>query len=146
MKPTLADLVRLLQIEKELDADEPREVRVRWIEPAATENLLKGHSYKALPSQQAFHDCVVAIQGLFRADRFRQEPGIVPRGDQAFVRKQRQAGPTRRADISDVTGCHADDAVLRFLDVKLPYEYNKAENMLTMRDTGRESYSGRWTI
>jgi hypothetical protein len=32
IKPTLADLVRLLQIEKELDADEPREVRVRWIE------------------------------------------------------------------------------------------------------------------
>jgi hypothetical protein len=36
MKPMLADLVRLLQIEKELDADEPREVRVRWIESAAT--------------------------------------------------------------------------------------------------------------
>ncbi|HTT65837.1 MAG TPA: hypothetical protein VMG35_28500 [Bryobacteraceae bacterium] len=32
MKMTLADLVRLLQIEKELDADEPREVRVRWVE------------------------------------------------------------------------------------------------------------------
>jgi hypothetical protein len=32
IKPTLADLVRLLQIEKELDTDEPREVRVRWIE------------------------------------------------------------------------------------------------------------------
>ena len=38
MKPTLADLVRLLQIEKELDADEPREVRVRWIESGSTES------------------------------------------------------------------------------------------------------------
>jgi hypothetical protein len=37
----LADLVRLLQIEKELDADEPREVRVRWIESAATAESLK---------------------------------------------------------------------------------------------------------
>jgi len=36
MKVTLADLVRLLQIEKELDADEPREVRVRWIESDRT--------------------------------------------------------------------------------------------------------------
>ncbi|HXM41619.1 MAG TPA: hypothetical protein VN924_10225 [Bryobacteraceae bacterium] len=36
MKPTLADLVRLLQTEKELNADEPREVRVRWIEPDET--------------------------------------------------------------------------------------------------------------
>jgi hypothetical protein len=41
IKPTLADLVRLLQIEKELDAEEPREVRVRWVE-TATVNSLKG--------------------------------------------------------------------------------------------------------
>jgi hypothetical protein len=40
MKPTLADLVRLLQIEKELDADEPREIVVRWVE-TATVNALK---------------------------------------------------------------------------------------------------------
>jgi hypothetical protein len=37
MKPALSDLVRLLQIEKELNADEPREVRVRWIEPNTTQ-------------------------------------------------------------------------------------------------------------
>jgi len=36
IRVTLADLVRLLQIEKELDADEPREIRVRWIESGAT--------------------------------------------------------------------------------------------------------------
>jgi len=41
MKPTLADLVRLLQIEKELDADEPREVRVRWVEPDETGSSTK---------------------------------------------------------------------------------------------------------
>jgi pantothenate kinase len=40
VKPTLADLVRLLQIEKELDADEPREIIVRWVE-TATVNALK---------------------------------------------------------------------------------------------------------
>ena len=31
-KPTLADLVRLLQIEKAIGADAPLEVRVRWVE------------------------------------------------------------------------------------------------------------------
>jgi hypothetical protein len=36
MRPTVGDLVRLLQIEKELSADEPREVRVRWIESKPT--------------------------------------------------------------------------------------------------------------
>ena len=41
MKATLPDLVRLLQIEKELDADEPREVRVRWVESAMVNSLKK---------------------------------------------------------------------------------------------------------
>jgi hypothetical protein len=36
-KPPLADLIRLLQIEKELAAEEPREVRMRWIESDTTE-------------------------------------------------------------------------------------------------------------
>ena len=39
IKPTLADLVRLLQIEKELDGDEPREVRVRWVESEKRESV-----------------------------------------------------------------------------------------------------------
>lgn len=39
MKPTLADLVSLLQIEKELDADELREVRVRWVESDKTKSF-----------------------------------------------------------------------------------------------------------
>ena len=38
MTPTLADLVRLLQIEKELNADEPREVRVRWVDSNTTDS------------------------------------------------------------------------------------------------------------
>jgi hypothetical protein len=37
IKPPLADLIRLLQIEKELAADEPREVRMRWIESNTTD-------------------------------------------------------------------------------------------------------------
>jgi|HubBroStandDraft_1064217.scaffolds.fasta_scaffold01184_6 hypothetical protein len=41
-KATLADLVRLLQIEKEPAVHEPREVRVRWIESeAAGESVTK---------------------------------------------------------------------------------------------------------
>ena len=41
IKPTVADLVRLLQIEKELETDEPREVRVRWVEPDETGSSTK---------------------------------------------------------------------------------------------------------
>lgn len=32
IKPALVNLLRLLQIEKELETDEPREVRVTWVE------------------------------------------------------------------------------------------------------------------
>jgi hypothetical protein len=35
---TVADLVRLLQLEKELAPDEPRKLTVRWLNPQTTEN------------------------------------------------------------------------------------------------------------
>ena len=41
IRPTLVDLLRLLQIEKELDADEPRQVRVRWVESDTTNTSTK---------------------------------------------------------------------------------------------------------
>jgi len=34
VKGTLADYVRLLQLEKELDEEEPREIKVQWVEPS----------------------------------------------------------------------------------------------------------------
>lgn len=33
VKVTLADYIRLVQLRKELDEDEPREIRVTWVEP-----------------------------------------------------------------------------------------------------------------
>ena len=33
MKATLGDYIRLVQLRKELDEEETREIRVRWIEP-----------------------------------------------------------------------------------------------------------------
>lgn len=33
MKATLADYIRLVQLRKELEEDEPREIRVTWVEP-----------------------------------------------------------------------------------------------------------------
>ena len=34
-KATLGDYIKLVQLQKELDEDEPREIRVTWVEPAA---------------------------------------------------------------------------------------------------------------
>jgi hypothetical protein len=33
VKATLADYIRLVQLRKELEEDEPREIRVTWVEP-----------------------------------------------------------------------------------------------------------------
>jgi hypothetical protein len=32
MKASLADYIRLVQLEKELEADEPREIKVTWVD------------------------------------------------------------------------------------------------------------------
>ena len=34
MKATLGDYIRLVQLHKELDDESPKEIRVRWVEPA----------------------------------------------------------------------------------------------------------------
>jgi hypothetical protein len=33
MKVTLADYVRLVQLKRELDEEEPKEIRVTWVDP-----------------------------------------------------------------------------------------------------------------
>ncbi len=33
LKATLGDFIRLLQLKKELEDEEPREIEVRWVEP-----------------------------------------------------------------------------------------------------------------
>jgi len=34
LKGTLGDFIRLLQLEKELEDEEPKEIEVRWVEPS----------------------------------------------------------------------------------------------------------------
>jgi len=38
IKPTVGDFIRLLQLKKELKADEPREIKVSWVEPGEPES------------------------------------------------------------------------------------------------------------
>ena len=35
MKATLGDYIRLVQLQKELEAEEPREITVTWVDPDA---------------------------------------------------------------------------------------------------------------
>ncbi len=38
LKPTVGDLIRLLQLEKELLEEAPKEIKVSWVEPAGSED------------------------------------------------------------------------------------------------------------
>ena len=38
VKATFADFIRLLQLQKELQSDQPREIKVTWIDPSETES------------------------------------------------------------------------------------------------------------
>jgi hypothetical protein len=35
VKATVADYIRLVQLQKELEEDEPRDIEVRWVDPEA---------------------------------------------------------------------------------------------------------------
>ena len=38
VKATLGDYIRLIQLQKEMEEDEPREIKVTWVEPEETES------------------------------------------------------------------------------------------------------------
>jgi hypothetical protein len=38
VKATFGDFIRLLQLQKELQIDQPREIKVTWIDPSETES------------------------------------------------------------------------------------------------------------
>jgi hypothetical protein len=38
MKPTLGDYIRLVQLQKELEEEEPGEITVTWVDPDKTES------------------------------------------------------------------------------------------------------------
>jgi hypothetical protein len=38
LKPTVGDLFRLLQLEKELEEEQPKEIKVLWVEPDEQEH------------------------------------------------------------------------------------------------------------
>jgi hypothetical protein len=38
-KPTVGDFIRLLQLEKELEDEQPKEIKVSWVEPEEKEHV-----------------------------------------------------------------------------------------------------------
>ena len=42
VKPSVGDLIRLLQLEKELEEEQPKEIKVSWVEPREEEHAGDG--------------------------------------------------------------------------------------------------------
>ena len=61
-KPTLADFLRLVQLEKEIGEEEPKEIKVTWVEPEA--DRFRGIAYDPLPSQKTFHRSRARFKGF----------------------------------------------------------------------------------
>lgn len=38
LKPTVGDFIRLLQLEKELEEEQPKEIKISWVEPDEKEH------------------------------------------------------------------------------------------------------------
>ena len=109
-KATLGDYIRLVQLQKELEEDEPREIKVTWVEPKKTESSDSGNSVSAAAFAEEVSRFGGAIQGVFGTDRVGEKPGAVPGSDQAELFESGADGVDRGADVSDVAGCDAGGA------------------------------------
>ena len=61
-KPTMAEYLKLVQLEKEFEEEEMKEIKVTWVEP--TPNQDREITYDPLPSQQKFHDLDSGFKGF----------------------------------------------------------------------------------
>jgi len=101
----VGDFIRLLQLEKELAEETPREIKVTWVEPE--KRMHPKNRVQPAPIASRFHESAARFKGFFRADRLRQEPGAVPGSDQAGVPEHGPAGTAGGADLPNAAGCDA---------------------------------------
>ena len=109
-KATVADYIRLVQLQKELEEDEPREIKVRWVDPEKRAQKTANIEYPAAGLAAEVSRFGGAVQGVFGADRVGEKPGAVPGGDQAELSESGADGADRGADVSDAAGRDAGGA------------------------------------
>ena len=133
--PTATELVRLLELQKELASQETKHIEVRWVEAMADRGQ-RGIKYSPLPSQKLFHDSQARFKGF---------SGPIGSGKSAALCQEAirlsYLNPGRTGLIGAPTYPMLRDSTLAALletldDNEIPFELNKADNVLTMKDTG----------
>ena len=134
-KPTMGDYLKLLQLEHEIEEEPPKEIKVTWVEPSGIR--IREIAYDPLPSQKSVSRFDGAVQGFSGPIGCGQEPGAVPGSDQAELSESGADGAAWERRRIRCCGMPRRRRCSRFWKrTRIPYEQNKAENMLTMKDTG----------
>ena len=102
VKATLGDYIRLMQLQRELEEEEPKEIKVTWVEPRT-----RGNRVLAAAVAEAVPRFGGKVQGIFGADRIGEKPGAVPGSDQAELLESGADGADWGSDVSG--GCESDD-------------------------------------
>ena len=112
VKATLGDYIRLVQLQKELEEEEPGEITVTMGGSGEDAESRKTARHKVQPAAIAAEVSRFggAVQGVFGADRLGKEPGAVPGSDQAELPESGADGADRSADLSDAAGCDGGGA------------------------------------
>ena len=109
-KPTMGDFLKLsADWRKRSEQERPKEIKVTWVEPSrhpSPRNSLRPAAFAEEVSRVGG-----AVQGIFGADRQRQEPGAVPGSDPAELHEPGTHGTAGSADLPDAAGRDAGDAV-----------------------------------
>jgi len=81
-KPTVGDLLRLLQLEQEMEEEQPREIKVSWID-GNEKNMHPRNSIPSASRSSPISRLDGAVQGILGADRVGKKPGAVRGSHQA---------------------------------------------------------------
>ena len=134
-KPTLGEYLKLVALEKDVEQDDIKEIRVTWVGPKATIREVR-INYDALPSQQEFHSCGARFKGF---------SGPVGSGKSMALCQEAlrlcYMNPGRTGLLGAPTYPMLREATMATLfgildGNRIRYEHNKAENTLVLPDTG----------
>ena len=110
MKATLGDYIRLVQLQKELDDEEPKEIKVTWVEPEKTESDSEEIEYQPLPSQKQFHESTARFKGFSGPIGSGKSQALCQEALKLSYLNPGRTGLIGAPTLSDAAGCDAGGA------------------------------------
>jgi len=133
VKATFSDFIKLLQLQKEMQVDQPREIKGYMDRTQRDGVCFRGIKYSPLPSQNG--SIVLRRDSKdFRAYRLRKSQALCH--EAIKLSYLNRAGLTHRSPYYPMLRDATLATLFDILNTNLiPYEYTKSDNVLTMVDT-----------